>query len=149
MKASTFSLLINQPLGLDSTWLPGRENVVAHKISHMSKDNLMSTRSLLQACQFLASYCRYHPLLDLSLWILHFLVASPEEIPGPLRIHAHFSPAENVTWTSYATWSSNPHYPAPTRATGTNQWHAVPWILHKEAPYYLQQSNKALSNATL
>ena len=87
------SLLINQSLGIDSAFLPGRENIVADNISRL-KRSLTSLNALLQKHPFLASYRRYHPPHELCSKIYNCLTNISEALPGPLRMKGHFTHAK-------------------------------------------------------
>ena len=80
------SLLMKQTLGLDSHYLPGRENHVADTTLCLKKDSLTTVNSLLQSYPFLATYRCYYPPLELSLRVFNSLTTASKEILEPLRL---------------------------------------------------------------
>ena len=84
-------------LGLDSQYLPWRKNHVADTMSSFQKDSLTIANYLLQTYLFLATYRRYDSPLELSLRIFNSLTTASNELPEPLRLQGHFSPANHTT----------------------------------------------------
>ena len=89
-------LFMNQSLGVERDFLPGRENRVADAISNLEKDKLTHLNSLSQACLFMSSYRCYDLLLKLKVWILKLLAAASEDLLEPLRLLRYFSPAKKM-----------------------------------------------------
>ena len=86
------SLLVNQPLGIDSEYLPGEDNDCADHISRL-KDSLTS---LFQKFPKLAHYRRYHPAPELLSIIYNALLNNSQEVPMPLRLKGHFTHANDT-----------------------------------------------------
>ena len=84
---------MEQILGMCITYLLGKENQVADVTSRLTKDDLTSVKSLLQAYPLLASYRRCQLPPELSLRLINFLTDFSEVLPGPLMLRGHFTPA--------------------------------------------------------
>ena len=97
--------LMNQRIGLDSIYLPWKENQVADETSHLTKENLTSVKSLLQGHPLLSSYHRYHPSPEISSRIFNLLIAASEALLVSLRLHGRFTLVCTTVWSDTTTCS--------------------------------------------